>query len=65
MSKLRYARGGPDITKEQRRWAQDHPLAQIGDVVFVYVNEGDLYQFGEEIPAEAPPANAPAEHGND
>lgn len=25
------------------------------------VNEGDLYQFGEEIPAEAPPANAGAE----
>lgn len=50
--KLRYARGGPDITPEQRAWALRHPLYMLGDVVMVYVNEGDLYQFGEEVSGE-------------
>lgn len=52
MSKLRYARGGPDLTNEQRTWAQRHPLYMLGDVVMVYVNEGDLYQCGEEVTGE-------------
>lgn len=52
MSKLRYARGGPDLTPEQRTWAQRHPLYALGDVVMVYVNEGDLYIVGEEITGE-------------